>query len=485
MKEMINKIKNAAPKNVVVIGDIMLDEYLFGSATRISPEAPVPVVKEVERSWCLGGAANVAANCRHIGLNTTLVGVMGDDDVSGRKIISLMNDLSIKTDGIVKSSSHLTTRKQRIMVDKHQMLRIDVESDIPLSLTEEEDLCIRYDAMLTPGAIVLISDYGKGVINQRVVAYIVQQAKAKECRVLVDPKGPDFNKYRGVDIIKPNLKEFNQMISFFGLSHQDSLISNARRMCKLLMLKAMVITLGDKGIHLVTPKEILHVPAVRREVFDLTGAGDTVFAFLALGLLHECSYDMCLRLANAAASVAVSHVKTYAVSLDELIDRQIEPSEKVFSNWASLKIELDWLRADGRKVVFTNGCFDILHSGHIHTLRQAKRYGDILVVGLNSDASVRRLKGCSRPINPIEERAAVLSALGCVDFVVIFDEDTPLALIDYLRPNVLVKGGDYVGKNIFGSEIVLASGGSVEVVPYIQGRSTTRVIELVKERDTI
>lgn len=476
MKEEIYRIKCAPQKNVVVIGDIMLDEYLFGETSRISPEAPVQIVKEHERSWCLGGAANVAANCLHVGLATTLIGIVGNDH-NGRKIERLMLELHLATDGVIHSNQRQTTRKQRIMVGRQQLLRVDAESEIELSSHEMTYLANRIDKLFVPGGMILISDYGKGMLTKQSMDYIRKRARALGCTILVDPKGPDFEKYYGIDILKPNLKEFREIENFLGLPSGASIEHNGRQICKRLGIKALVVTMGDRGIQLISQQEHIVSPAVRREIYDLTGAGDTVFAFLALGLLHECSYDTCLQLANTAASVAISHLKTYAVSLDELIDRQIEPSEKVFSSWASLKIELDWLRADGRKVVFTNGCFDIMHSGHINTLKQAKKYGDILVVGLNTDSSVQRLKGPARPLNMLDERAAVLAALGCVDFVVAFDQDTPFDLIDYLRPDVLVKGGDYTQKTIVGADIVTARGGTVEIIPYIEGRSTTAIIK--------
>ena len=241
----------------------------------------------------------------------------------------------------------------------------------------------------------------------------------------------------------------------------------------------MIITRGERGMCYISKADAIHLPAQAHDVYDLTGAGDTVVAFLALGFAHGLSVHDCLMIANRAAAVAISHLKTYAVSLDELLDRSIELSEKIYYDWALLKIELDWLRADGKKVVITNGCFDILHQGHVHVLKEAKQQGDILVVALNTDASVQRLKGTSRPINPLVDRAMVMAALGVVDFVVSFDQDTPLALIEYLKPDVLVKGGDYKKESIVGYDFVCGHGGHVHIVDYIAGVSTTALVKKI------
>jgi D-beta-D-heptose 7-phosphate kinase/D-beta-D-heptose 1-phosphate adenosyltransferase len=484
MKKIVTQLKNGGIKDVLVIGDIMLDEYIIGDVERISPEAPVPVVKEGHREWSLGGAANVAANCRHIGFNVTLIGVVGDSDSAGQKLCTLLHDHGILTEGIVKSRHRITTSKKRIMARNHQLVRIDNEETVSLRPPEYIEVKKQIDSFLKPGVIVLISDYAKGVIDPALLSYTIDRAHAQDCLVVVDPKGPNFNKYMGVDYIKPNLKEFNQMVTHLGIQASLSFIEKGRVLCELLKLKGLFVTLGEKGIQYISAQEEIYGPACSREVYDLTGAGDTVCAFLALGLANNLTIFDCLRLANRAAAVAVSHVKTYAVSLEELVDRESEPTEKIFNDWMALKIEIDWLRSENKKVVFTNGCFDIIHAGHVHLLKEAKKLGDILVVALNTDDSVKRLnKGPERPINTLTDRAAVIAALGVVDFVVSFDQDTPQALIDYVRPDVLVKGGDYSIQSIIGAKTVLSYGGSVHVLDLVPHKSTTRIVTKIRQHE--
>jgi len=483
MKKLINQLKTAPAKDILIIGDVMLDEYIFGAVNRISPEAPVPVVKEETRSWSLGGAANVAANCKHIGFNVHLVGLIGDNDRSGSTLISMLKQSKIAFDGVIKSPERVTTCKRRIMEKNHQLLRIDTESAGAITQPEFAEIMLRIDRLIRQDMIILLSDYAKGVVSKELIAYVVTKARIHRCIVMVDPKGPDFLKYLGVDYLKPNLKEFLQMVRFFGLHERASLIDNARFICEKLQLKGLIVTLGDKGIQFVSREREILCPAVKHEVYDLTGAGDTVFAFLALGIAHNFAMIDCLRLANKAASIAISHIKTYAVSLDELIDRHLEPSEKVFHDWAELKIELDWQRLDNKKVVLTNGCFDILHSGHIYTLKEAKKFGDILVVALNTDASIKRLKGPSRPINDIDERSAMMAAIGVVDFVVSFDQDTPQLLLEYLRPDVLVKGGDYKAHEVVGYDFITSYGGRIEIIDFVPGRSTTNLIAAINKKE--
>jgi len=476
VKQLINSIRCSGAKHVMVIGDVMLDEYYMGSVSRISPEAPVPVLKEERVEWCLGGAANVAANCRQIGCEVVLVGSMGCD-AAGNQLVSLLKEHKLDDRGILRLPRRVTTNKKRFIAQNQQLLRMDAESNEPLSAEEFAEMRQRIDALLVPQCMILISDYAKGVVTQALIEHVCMRARERGCTVLVDPKGPNFAKYYGVDYIKPNAKEFKQMIEFFQLPSLQTLEHNARTLCSLLSLKGLVITEGERGITFVSSHQTIVSPSCKREVYDLTGAGDTVFAFLALGLAHGFSMEDCLLLANHAAAVAISHLKTYAVSIDELIDPSLESTEKIYTDWVQLKIELDWLRAEGKKVVLTNGCFDILHVGHIQTLKEAKKYGDILVVAMNTDDSVQRLKGPSRPINNLMHRATMMSAVGFVDFVVSFDQDTPYALIDYLRPDALVKGGDYHKESVVGYELITSYGGAVHIVDYVPDNSTTGLIE--------
>lgn len=477
MKQLITRLKQQKGKPVLIVGDVMLDEYFFGNVHRISPEAPVPILLEQEKEWSLGGAANVAANCKHVGLDVDLIGVINSDDAEGKRFLSHLQANKIATNGIIHSIDRKTTCKRRFLSQKHQMLRLDTESTHPLTARELLAIEARIAALLKPDSIILVSDYAKGVVTRELMHFIRDIAKERGCQLLVDPKGPDFEKYQGAGIIKPNLREYQQMVSHFRLSPKATLEENARELCRILGLGGIVVTLGERGMIYVSPTTSISSPAYRREVYDLTGAGDTVFSFLALGFAHNVSIEDCLVLANNAASVAVSHVKTYAVSLEELINRAYAPEEKIFHDWAKLKIELDWLRAENKRVVFTNGCFDIMHPGHVHTLKEAKKLGDILVVALNTDESVRRLKGPTRPVNDLAFRSTMMAALGMVDFVVSFNEETPAAVLEYLRPDVLVKGGDYKKEDVVGHDLLASYGGQVHIIDFVPGHSTTGIIK--------
>lgn len=482
MKHLINILKKSDPKDVVVIGDLMLDEYVVGKVERISPEAPVPVFKEERREYSFGGATNVATNCKHVGCNVHMIGIIGDSDQVGKKLLSMLTEKKVFVQGIVKSPDRITTRKKRIVCQQQQLLRVDSEETKSATTYEKDKLICNIHTVIKPGSIVLISDYSKGVVDREIVEEVIARSKVCGSLIVVDPKGPDFGKYKGVNYLKPNLKEFGQIVDYFGLNRDESIVYNARKVCKELSLEGLIITMGEKGMQFVSSEKDFVLPAYKKEVFDITGAGDTVLAFLAVGFANGFSLEQSMKVANRAASIAVSHHKTYAVSIDELMDDGVESNEKVHLDWKSLREEVNWMRRNKRKkIVFTNGCFDLLHSGHVYLLQEAKKMGDVLVVALNTDDSIKRLKGDSRPIKSFEERAGIISAMDVVDYVVPFDQDTPYKLIDYIRPDILVKGGDYRVESIIGYDLITSYGGSVRVVEYKDGLSTTNIVKSVKE----
>ena len=478
MKEIVEKLKNADLKNIFIIGDVMLDEYVFGDVSRISPEAPVAVLREKKREWSLGGAANVALNCKHIGSDVTLIGIIGDKDVTGQRVVSVLKENNLSIKGLLKSSHRVTTCKKRIMSQNHQLIRVDLEDDYPLSTEERSEVISTIHSLIKPNSVIVISDYAKGVIDDVVMRNIISIAKKYNSLVLVDPKGPDFSKYKGASYMKPNLKEFKQIVEFFGLDDNVSVVVNARKICNILSLKGIIITMGEYGITFVSHEEEVFIPSIKREVFDLTGAGDTVIAFLAAGLLSKMPLKECLIIANKAAAVAISHLKTYAVSLDDLINPYFDISDKYYSDWNELKSKL---KQSDRRVIFTNGCFDIIHSGHIHLLSEAKKHGDILVVGLNTDSSVKRIKGETRPLKELRERANIMSAIGIVDYVVSFEEDTPLELIRVLKPDVIVKGVDYKAEDVVGYDEIKNYGGEIVIIGWKNEESTSTLINKIRE----
>jgi D-beta-D-heptose 7-phosphate kinase/D-beta-D-heptose 1-phosphate adenosyltransferase len=343
-------------------------------------------------------------------------------------------------------------------------------------------MMVKVEEKIKPHSVVLLSDYAKGVVTPELVQAVVRLAHSRGALVIADPKGPNFSKYQGVDYLKPNATEFTQILQYFDIPKTLSLVEQGRVICHRLGLRGLMVTLGDRGIQYIGRNEDIFSPAFKREVFDLSGAGDTVFAYLAFGLVHELSMYDSLALANKAASVAISHLKTYAVRLEELLDDGPIFEDKIVFDWQLLKSKVEAACARGKRIVFTNGCFDLLHPGHVLCLREAKKQGDLLVVALNSDASIRRQnKGPERPLNNLEDRAAIIAGLESVDFVTFFDQDTPQQIIDLLLPDVLVKGGDYIAEEVVGYKTVTAYGGRVCIIPLVEGKSTTKIVRKARE----
>jgi D-beta-D-heptose 7-phosphate kinase/D-beta-D-heptose 1-phosphate adenosyltransferase len=478
LHEVIQEIEDKwAMKRLLVVGDVMLDKYVWGDVGRISPEAPVPVVRAKYQSHQPGGAANVAMNLSKLGAQAEVIGFTGGDD-DERLLAECMRGHGVAPKFIV-SDGFPTITKQRILCGQQQMLRLDTERVGARSQGDYDRLLESVLAHLPGCDAVVLSDYAKGVLTPETCRSIIQAARALEIPVLVDPKCADFSRYRGATTVCPNLGELSTALS---LDARDLtlLLDAAEVLVQDLDLEFLTATLGDKGIALVRPGNRFLAPAVARQVFDVSGAGDTVIAVLALCLASGLKAETAVELANVAAGIVVGKVGTMPVEKHELLAAltpqiALHAEDKVVALGELAQRVALW-KANGERVVFTNGCFDLLHIGHITVLEQARRFGDRLVVAINSDASVQRLKGPSRPIVGENERSRVLAALAAVDAVVVFGEPTPLEVIVATRPDVIVKGGDYVPDTVVGANQVLSWGGQVKIVPTVEGFSTTGLI---------
>ena len=471
-----------AKGRILVVGDVMLDRFWHGATTRVSPEAPVPVVKVDNVDDRPGGAANVAANLAALGVQVTLAGLVGDDGYAKR-----LRD-TVEDRGVVWSVMPCdggTIVKLRVLSRNQQLIRMDFEQ--PLS-DYADDLFVQYIGNLIAGHdVVLLSDYGKGTLNQ--VEPIINACREAKVPVLVDPKGTDFERYRGATLLTPNLAEFEAVVGACG-QDSDLIAQSACELCQSLDIDAMLVTRSEHGMTL-QPRtgEALHLPAVAREVFDVTGAGDTVISALAAGLASDTSMTAATKIANVAAGLVVEKLGTAAVTREELEQALEVPSEVVSPPLSTgvvsendLSDIVTTLKSQGLRVVMTNGCFDLIHPGHVSYLTAAAELGDILIVAVNDDASVRRLKGESRPVNGIHARSTVLAGLRSVDYVVAFGEDTPARLIERIAPDILVKGGDYRVEEIAGHESVLERGGEVVILDFVDGHSTTATIERISQQ---
>lgn len=467
---------------ILVIGDIMLDRYIVGDVERISPEAPVPVLRHVHRYQRPGGAANVAMNLSGLGCQVILAGLWGDD-MEQRELAELMHGSDIDTSGVVQCSLP-TISKTRIVGRTQQMLRLDIESREAPHPHESQALLDQALALISGVDAIVLSDYAKGALTETICRAVIQAARAERKPVLVDPKTRDFGRYSGATTICPNLAELSAATGVDPHRTED-LLSAGARLVTTHALESLVVTMSEKGISVLRAGEpTYYSPARAREVFDVSGAGDTVIATLAACLAAGLSVEAAVELANIAAGIVVGKVGTVPIARHELIS-ELTPSsgystsEKVVDLKRLLERIANW-RASGETIVFTNGCFDILHVGHITLLEECRRFGSKLILGLNADASITRLKGPERPIVRELERARVMAALAVIDAVVLFEEDTPLELIRAIQPDVLVKGGDYSIETVVGHQEVLSRGGRVEIVPTVQGFSTTNIVNKMR-----
>ena len=467
-------------QHVLVVGDVMLDRYIWGEVERISPEAPVPVVRAVHEGEQPGGAANVAMNIARLGARVTVAGFVGEDE-NGARLRGLLEDAGVRTE-LVDVSGMPTVAKLRILSGSQQMLRVDSESKAPAPAPAHDDLLERVKRTLPQISAVILSDYAKGVLSARVCEEVIGAARGVGVAVLVDPKSSDFGRYRGATTICPNLHELSAAVRGWNSGESlEALLTAGEQLVASAELEYLVVTLSEKGIAVLREGSRVIAPATAREVFDVSGAGDTVIAVLGLCVGGGLPIESGIELANVAAGVVVSKAGTVPIHKFELLAAlsgaiAVQAEEKVVEADRLLGRVAAW-RSAGQKVVFTNGCFDLLHVGHVMLLEKARHEGDRLIVAINSDASVRKLKGATRPIVGERERAQVLAAFAAVDAVVIFGEETPLRLIEMLRPDVIVKGGDYTEESVVGAVQVRSWGGRVKIVPIVGGFSTTKLVE--------
>jgi len=484
-KTLVECLSKAPQLDVICLGDMMLDRFVYGSVSRISPEAPVPVVKHLRTTEMPGGAGNVARNAASLGLKTILIGAVGDDS-EGRALADLVGAIEGIESDLVAMRGRPTTLKTRFVASGQQLLRLDSETTEWIDDTTEDTITATLQTGRETASAILISDYAKGGVTERLVQAAIDSARDRQATVIVDPKGSDYAKYGAVDIIKPNAHELSVVTEL--PTESDSEIEAAlARAFELCDAKAFVVTRAAKGMTYCTRGSApVHRQGEARDVFDVSGAGDTSLAALGLGLAAGGSLDDAVSLAIIASGIAVGKAGTAAVGADEVRERLIDRKRGSdgAQNLPDLLATIGAWRDAGLSIGFTNGCFDILHPGHLKVLEEARSRCGRLVVGLNSDASVKRLKGPTRPINDEAARARVLTGLTAVDAVVLFEQDTPAELIDAIKPDLLVKGGDYTIDKIVGADTVLARGGAVHIVPTLDGHSTTSTLSRASKEQT-
>jgi len=486
---MTDKLLGMLPKlrraKVLVVGDVMLDEYIWSRVSRISPEAPVPVAEMALVTCAPGGAGNTACNIRAVGGEVYLIGIVGADN-NAERLRKALEEKGVRTDFLIADPERPTTLKSRIIAHGQQIVRVDYEEKKPINARMKARIAEVVDSKLKEVDAVLISDYAKGVVTPDISQKIISAAKALGRIVSVDPKGRDYNKYRGATIVTPNRREAEE-VSGSIITNGDDAVEAGRRLLHELDLEYVLITRGEDGMSLVGKGNmVMHIPAVATEVYDVTGAGDTAVAALTLGLAAGLEIQNAVKLANLAAGVVVRKVGTAVATIEE-IEQAIRYHMKAGSNRKIVSLEelkeiVKDLKSKGKKIIFTNGCFDLLHLGHVMYLQEAKKLGDILIVGVNSDDSVKQIKGDNRPILPEEDRLQIIAALECVDYVTSFSELTPEKVISDLRPDLHVKGGDYHLAELPEAKLVESYGGKVVIVDKVKDRSTTRIINLISEK---
>ncbi|MGJ0343708.1 D-glycero-beta-D-manno-heptose-7-phosphate kinase [Aliarcobacter cryaerophilus] len=473
-------IKLNKKPNILVIGDLMIDHYLWGSCDRISPEAPVQVVNVKKESSVLGGAGNVINNLVTLGSVVDVISVIGNDSVAN-ELKSLLEKIDVPISNLVVENNRKTSKKSRLIASQQQVLRYDMESIDDINENSHKQIIQTLEKNIDKYSSIILSDYGKGVLTTNLTKEIIKIANKNSIKVLVDPKGKDYSKYKGSYTLTPNKKEAMEATNI-DIKDESSLIEALKSLKTQCELEVSLITLSEQGIA-IFDDELTIKPTVAREVYDVTGAGDTVIASIAFALGNDLDIKDAVYFANLAAGVVVGKIGSATTTLDEIYEYEYSlhksNSTSHIKTFDEIKTLASKLHSQGKKIVFTNGCFDILHVGHVKYLEVAKSYGDILILGLNADSSVRKLKGPTRPINTQEDRAYILASLESVDYVVIFEEETPYELIKLIKPHVLVKGGDYEGKEVVGQDIA----DELKLVQFVDGKSTTNTIKRINENE--
>ena len=468
-------IPDFSEARVLIVGDVMLDQYWYGNSGRISPEAPVPIVHIRDDEMRAGGASNVALNVTALGAQVTLLGMTGND-TNADKLEKILGNQKVDCH-FLKHHTHDTALKLRVIAQHQQMIRLDFEDDF--SEVDKSALTTQFSELLENSDIVIFSDYNKGTLSE--VNSLIQLAKHKNIPSIVDPKGDNFSKYQGATLITPNWSEFEAIAG--SCKNDDEFISKGEALRKSLDLDALLVTRGEHGMSLIRENsKPFHLPTHAREVFDVTGAGDTVIGTLAAALAAGANIEDAVALANLAAGIVVRKLGTATTSLAEIHDALNLADEIGYGVISEDELEqvIQLAHKRGEKVIMTNGCFDLMHLGHIDYLQKARELGDKLVVAVNSDESVKQLKGESRPINSLQNRMIMLAALECVDWVVPFSEETPERLYCRVLPDVIVKGGDYEIDDIAGGKCVKANGGDVKTISFVDGHSTSKLIKTIK-----
>jgi len=489
-ENLLKTVTNLGSPKVLVVGDFMLDVYIYGDALRISPEAPVPVLKVTKNEYRCGGAGSVAADIAALGGIPFCLGVIGEDlnsEILKQKLTEIGADIT----GLIKAANHPTISKQRLIglaqhLHRQQLIRMDYEPTEPLADEVNETILQTYKDKLASADIVCLQDYDKGLLSPALCQEMIQLAGQADKKVIVDPSlTSDYSKYLGATMITPNRKETSAAVGF-EITNAETSAKAAEKLAGKLKLQAVVITLDKEGAYLRTEDTSQIIPTRGRSVYDVTGAGDMVLATLAITLAAGCDYETAVQLSNITGGIEVEKFGTATVTIEEIANEIVNQKRGTSGKVRSIEVlldELSWHRKGKKTIVFTNGCFDVIHKGHVEYLEFCKSQGDVVVVGVNSDSSVKVIKGPARPINNQNDRAIVLAALEMVDYITLFDEPDPLNLIKKVKPDVLVKGEDWAEKGVVGREFVESLGGKVVLAPLVEGKSSTVTIEKMKSME--